>query len=229
MSPIPPTSPLIKVCGMRDAANIRAVDQLFAELSTVSCQLSPVLMGFIFWEKSSRYVSERPAYLPEHCKRVGVFVDAPFDAILQKAEDFGLDYIQLHGHETPEYLRVLRSVCGDSIAIIKAFNIATTADLAATQPYAGLADLFLFDTKGKSVGGNGKKFDWSVLADYDGETPFLLSGGIGPEDAEAVNRPLSMSNCLGIDLNSRFETAPALKDINALRRFLSQLLLVPSY
>ena len=186
-------------------------------------------MGFIFWEKSSRYVSERPAYLPEHCKRVGVFVDAPFDAILQKAEDFGLDYIQLHGHETPEYLRVLRSVCGDSIAIIKAFNIATTADLAATQPYAGLADLFLFDTKGKSVGGNGKKFDWSVLADYDGETPFLLSGGIGPEDAEAVNRPLSMSNCLGIDLNSRFETAPALKDINALRRFLSQLLLVPSY
>ena len=222
MSPIPPTSPLIKVCGMRDAANIRAVDQLFAELS-------PVLMGFIFWEKSRRYVSERPAYLPEHCKRVGVFVDAPLDAILQKAEDFGLDYIQLHGHETPEYLRALRSVCGDSIAIIKAFNIATAADLAATQPYAGLADLFLFDTKGKSVGGNGKKFDWSVLADYDGETPFLLSGGIGPEDAETVNRPLSMANCLGIDLNSRFETAPALKDINALRRFLSQLLLVPSY
>ena len=212
---------IIKVCGMRDPDNIRAVEELLTEFSTA-------WMGFIFWPPSKRYVSERPAYLPEHCKRVGVFVDEDIEQVKRIAADYALDLIQFHGHESPEYLRALRSVCGDSIATIKAFNIATAADLAATKPYEGLADYFLFDTKAQLPGGSGQHFDWSVLDDYTGATPFLLSGGIGPDDAEALQSTLlregagPLAHCVGIDLNSRFELAPALKDVAALRRFLYQ-------
>ena len=202
---------IIKVCGMRDAENIRAVEQLLASW-----------MGFIFWPKSSRYVSERPSYLPTHCKRVGVFVDADIEQIKHTVEDYAHDIVQLHGHETPEFLRQLRSVFDHSIAIIKAFNIATEDDLKATQVYEGITDYFLFDTKGQSVGGNGEKFDWSVLDTYDGSTPFLLSGGIGPDDANRV-KAFHHPQCIGIDLNSSFEVEPAYKDIKKLKTFLEQL------
>ena len=209
---------LIKVCGMRDAENIRAVEQL----STVNCQLSIDWMGFIFYPKSSRYVSDRPAYLPQKCKRVGVFVDATVEDIHQHIADYRLDIIQLHGHESPDFIRQFRLLCGDSIAIIKAFNIATKENLETTAPYAGLVDYFLFDTKGPSVGGNGEKFNWSILDAYNGDTPFLLSGGIGPDDAERI-KSFHHPKCVGIDLNSRFELAPALKDINKLKSFIQAL------
>ena len=215
MNPMPP---IIKVCGMREPDNIRAFEALGIDL-----------IGFIFWPRSSRYVAQRPAYLPERCKRVGVFVDEDIEAVRSIAADYALDYIQLHGHESPDYIRALCSVCGASVAIIKAFNIATAADLDQTAAYAGVADLFLFDTKGKAVGGNGEKFDWTVLSAYDGDVPFLLSGGIGPDDAPALRTFFSAgcgsvaAKCVGIDLNSRFEIAPALKDVASLRRFLTQL------
>ena len=203
---------------MREAENIREVEALGIDL-----------MGFIFWPKSSRYVNERPAYLPTQCKRVGVFVNEDAETIKKIAEDYALDYIQLHGSESPEQISHL-SPLTSHLSIIKAFNIATTEDLEATKPYEGIVDYYLFDTKGKSVGGNGEKFDWSVLSDYVGETPFLLSGGIGPDDAERVKSfltshlsPLTSKKCIGIDLNSRFETAPAIKDVAVLSRFLSQL------
>jgi phosphoribosylanthranilate isomerase len=196
---------------MRDAENIRDVESLGIDL-----------MGFIFWPRSSRYVAERPAYLPTHCKRVGVFVDETIETVCRLAADYALDYIQLHGHESPDYIRTLNAQC----SVIKAFNIATAADLAQTAPYVGLVDYFLFDTKGPSVGGNGEKFDWSILSAYDGSTPFLLSGGIGPDDAENLSSYLSVldsRHCIGIDLNSRFERSPGLKDVATLRRFLTQL------
>jgi phosphoribosylanthranilate isomerase len=196
---------------MRDAENIRDVESLGIDL-----------MGFIFWPRSSRYVAERPAYLPTHCKRVGVFVDETIETVCRLAADYALDYIQLHGHESPDYIRTLNAQC----SVIKAFNIATAADLAQTAPYVGLVDYFLFDTKGPSVGGNGEKFDWSILSAYDGSTPFLLSGGIGPDDAESLSSYLSVldsRHCIGIDLNSRFERSPGLKDVATLRRFLTQL------
>ena len=202
---------MIKVCGMREAENIRAVEALGIDL-----------MGFIFWPKSSRYVNERPAYLPTQCKRVGVFVNASIEEIMQKVQDYALDYIQLHGSESPEYAQRLRSVYGDSVAVIKAFNIATKEDLEATKSYEDLADYFLFDTKAQLPGGSGQQFDWSVLADYVGETPFLLSGGIGPDDAERV-KAFNHPKCVGIDLNSKFEVEPALKDIQKLKTFLEQL------
>ena len=181
------------------------------------------MIGFIFWPKSSRYVSKRPSYLPTKCKRVGVFVDEDMENIKKIADNYALDFIQLHGHESPNDIRQLNVQCSMlnvQCSIIKAFNIATPSDLEQTKPYEGLADYFLFDTKGKSVGGNGEKFDWNVLADYEGNTPFLLSGGIGPEDAESV-RSFHHPKCIGIDLNSRFETAPAIKSIDKLKQFLN--------
>ena len=200
---------LVKVCGMRDAENIREVEASALDM-----------MGFIFYPKSSRYVSERPAYLPTKCKRVGVFVDQPIEEVVQITQDYALDIIQLHGHESTDFIHSLRSLCGDSIAIIKAFNIATKEDLDATTPYEGLVDYFLFDTKCQTVGGSGMHFDWTVLADYAGETPFLLSGGIGPDDAERI-KSFNHPKCIGIDLNSRFEIEPGIKDIIKLKKFLN--------
>lgn len=199
---------IVKVCGMREAENIRAVEALGVDW-----------MGFIFWEHSSRCVSQRPAYLPTRAKRVGVFVDESLDVVCQHVEAFGLDVVQLHGSESPAYLRDLRSSCDARLLIVKAFSIATRDDLLQTSLYEGLADFFLFDTKAQFVGGNGRKFDWSVLAHYDGSTPFLLSGGIGPDDASrlsAFSHPL----LAGIDLNSRFEAAPAQKNVELLKQFL---------
>ena len=201
---------IIKVCGMRDGDNIREVEQLSIDW-----------MGFIFYPKSSRYVSEVPAYLPTKCKRVGVFVDASTDEITKKIHDFSLDAIQLHGNEYPEQISHLLSLTSH-LSIIKAFNIATAEDLKSTASYTGLADYFLFDTKGASVGGNGEKFDWSVLDSYEGETPFLLSGGIGPDDAARVSS-FRHPKCAGIDLNSKFESSPAFKDVTTLSRFLNEI------
>lgn len=197
---------IVKVCGMRDAVNIRQLEALGIDW-----------MGMIFWPKSKRYVSTPPVYLPQHVRKVGVFVDASLDAIRQHVEDYQLDIVQLHGQESPDMLKVLKP-----LTLIKAFNIATPEDLQKTEPYEGLADYFLFDTKGKSVGGNGEKFDWSVLDSYQGETPFLLSGGIGSEDAQDV-KTFHHPKCIGIDLNSRFETEPGLKDITKLKQFLEAI------
>lgn len=191
---------------MREADNIRAVEALGIDM-----------MGFIFWPKSSRYVSQRPDYLPKRVKRVGVFVDEDPEQVKRLADDYALDYIQLHGQESPSYIFQLRG-----LHVIKAFNISTAEDLLQTQSYEGLVDCFLFDAKGKSVGGNGEKFNWNVLDAYQGATPFLLSGGIGPDDAERVNA-FYHPKCIGIDLNSRFELSPGLKDVAKLKEFMCNL------
>lgn len=197
---------MTKVCGMRDAQNIRDVESLGVDW-----------IGMIFWPKSKRYVAEVPSYLPEHLKKVGVFVDSTLDDILQHISDYQLDIIQLHGQESPDFAKALKPH-----TIIKAFNIEKADDLLQTEKYEGIADYFLFDTKGKMVGGNGQKFDWSVLTAYQGKTPFLLSGGIGPEDVESV-KSFHHPRCIGIDLNSRFESEPGFKDINQLKTFINNI------
>ena len=197
---------MIKVCGMRDAENIREVEALGIDL-----------MGFIFWPKSSRYVSERPAYLPTNCKCVGVFVDEDIETVRRIADDYALEFIQLHGHESADYCAQLKG-----LKLIKAISVSGQDDIATYKTYEGLVDYYLFDTKCPSVGGSGLQFDWSVLSAYDGNTPFLLSGGIGPDDTERV-KASHHSKCVGIDLNSRFEIAPGLKDINKLKDFLNAL------
>ena len=199
---------IIKTCGMRDADNIRAVSELGIDW-----------MGFIFWAPSSRYVSEKPSFLPTRQKRVGVFVDARIEEVKSKADEYALDLIQLHGSESPAFCEWLKA--NSRQQLIKAFNIATQEDLEQTIPYEGLVDYFLFDTKAKMVGGNGTQFDWSVLSAYQGNTPFLLSGGIGPDDAEKV-RNFHHPQLAGIDLNSRFELSPALKDIEKLKQFITE-------
>ena len=197
---------IVKVCGMRDAQNIRDVEKLGVDW-----------IGMIFWPQSKRFVAEVPSYLPKHQKRVGVFVDAPLEDIRQHISDYQLNIIQLHGQESPDYVKALKPH-----TTIKAFNIAKTDDLVQTEQYEGIADYFLFDTKGLMVGGNGQKFDWSVLTTYHGKTPFLLSGGIGLDDAESIGS-FHHPCCIGIDLNSRFEISPALKDIDKLRTFLGKI------
>ena len=201
--------PLIKVCGMRDPANIREVEALGIDW-----------MGFICWKGSKRYVPERPSYMPTKAKRVGVFVDAPLEEILQHIYDFGFDLIQLHGHESPDFCRTLRASCGDTIGIIKAFSVANSEDLAVTKDYENQVDYFLFDTRSSLPGGSGQQFDWNILDAYEASVPFLLSGGIGPEDASRL-RSFNHPRCMGFDLNSRFETAPAHKDISLLSLFLN--------
>ena len=197
---------IIKVCGMREEQNISDLEKLDIDW-----------MGMIFWSGSKRYVSRPPSRLPQRVKKVGVFVDASLDDIRQHVSDYQLDIIQLHGHETPAFLEALKP-----LTLIKAFNIADASDLEKTKAYEGIADYFLFDTKGKIVGGNGEKFDWTVLTAYEGATPFLLSGGIGPNDVQKVKQ-FHHHKCIGIDLNSRFESAPGLKDIVQLQTFIKQI------
>ena len=191
---------------MREADNIREVEMLGIDM-----------MGFIFWPKSSRFASQRPDYLPKNVKRVGVFVDEDPEQVKRLADDYDLDYIQLHGQESPSYIFQL-----GGLHIIKVFNISTAEDLLQAQPYEGIVDYFLFDAKGKSVGGNGEKFNWDVLSAYNGSTPFLLSGGIGPDDATNV-KAFHHPKCIGIDLNSRFELSPGLKDVAKLKEFMFNL------
>lgn len=199
---------LCKVCGMTFGDNIRQVEQLGVDW-----------IGFIFYPRSPRFMDALPDYLPLRAERVGVFVDQPKEEVLMYADRFALQAIQLHGHESPGYCRSLR---GRGLRVIKAFPIATADDLPATATYEGCCDYYLFDTKSTQPGGSGQSFDWSALQTYQGRTPFLLSGGIRPGQATIV-RALRHPLLAGIDLNSRFESSPGVKDVQLLRQFLDAL------
>lgn len=207
---------------MRDADNIRDISALGVDM-----------IGLIFYPPSPRYVQQFssgagiiPDYAPDMGKtplRVGVFVDDMPQNIVTRVYNYKLDYIQLHGNEPRETLENLRATIDPdikpNIKIIKAISVSSAEDIKKYKEYVGAADLFLFDTKCKTVGGSGEQFDWQVLQQYDGETPFLLSGGIGPEDVERL-KAFQHPKCIGIDLNSKFEIEPALKDVEKLRKFL---------
>lgn len=211
---------IVKVCGMRDAQNIREVESILAE-----SQFSDVWMGFIFWPESKRYCVQKPAYLPLACKRVGVFVNAEIDDIVAHAKEYELTYIQLHGDENRQYLMFLRqalAAANHSCEIIKAMSLKEPADIIKCEPYVGFTDKFLFDTPTPGRGGSGTSFDWSLLSRYNYMTPFLLSGGIGPDSVEAL-RQFDHPCWEGIDLNSKFESSPGLKDVSKLRNFLVEI------
>lgn len=202
------SSLIIKVCGMTEAENIRAVEQLGVEM-----------IGFIFYPKSPRYVYEMPAYLPVHAKRVGVFVNESKENVLMYADRFALDYVQLHGNESPEYCR---SLYNSGLHLIKAFSISQPKDITAVLDYKGVCDYYLFDTQTPQYGGSGNQFDWNLLHRYGGTTPFLLSGGINSYSAKAI-KEFHHPQMAGIDLNSRFETAPGKKDVERIRKFLQEI------
>lgn len=207
---------------MRDADNIRDISALGVDM-----------IGLIFYPPSPRYVQQFssgagiiPDYAPDMGKtplRVGVFVDDMPQNIVTRVYNYKLDYIQLHGNEPRETLENLRATIDPdikpNIKIIKAISVSSAEDINKYKEYVGAADLFLFDTKCKTVGGSGEQFDWQVLQAYDGDVPFLLSGGIGPDDAERI-RNFHHPKCIGIDLNSKFEIEPALKDVEKLKQFL---------
>jgi phosphoribosylanthranilate isomerase len=211
----------IKVCGMRDPENIAGLARLPVDL-----------IGFIFYPGSPRAAGEGlEAWLAEEgqClagkKRVGVFVNGEMEEVLNKVHDFELDYVQLHGNESPGYCQLLRSISeGTSMRgfqLIKAFAVDEAFDFAATTAFAPYCAYFLFDTRSAAYGGSGRQFDWGLLERYRGETPFLLSGGIGPDSAAAL-RSLRHPRLAGLDVNSRFESAPGQKDLGLVRRFLEE-------
>lgn len=200
---------IVKVCGMREPENILRVDSLPVQW-----------MGFIFYPPSKRYVDSVPAHMPSRAKRVGVFVNASLDFIAERAMTFGLDMIQLHGQETPMTCDHVRQATG--CAVIKAFGINEDTCWDNIHRYDGHADYLLFDTHCDTAGGSGRTFDHSLLHHYEGKTPFVLSGGIGLDNVGQIlkiNHPLMA----GIDLNSKFETAPALKSVERLQQFLEKL------
>ena len=215
---------------MRDAQNIREVSQLGVDM-----------IGMIFYPKSPRYVemqSSHAGIIPDYAKediniksskspaRVGVFVDDMVQNIVTRVVNYHLDYVQLHGNEPREMCENLRSTLDPDIRpgikIIKAISVSDASDIQKYKEYVGAVDLFLFDTKCKTVGGSGQQFDWQVLEQYDGEVPFLLSGGIGPDDASRLHA-FHHPQCIGIDLNSRFEIEPGVKDVEKLKGFLNEI------
>ena len=205
-SPLERARVRIKICGMKYPDNILEVGALL-----------PDYMGFIFWDKSARYFDGIIPKLPKSIQKVGVFVDANFDEILEKIEKYDLQAIQLHGDESAEFCKTLKINMRKEINIIKVFSILDTFDFDLLKPFETVCDYFLFDTKGKLPGGNGSTFDWKVLENYPSTKPFFLSGGIGISEMSAVNE-ISKTNLplYAIDINSKFEIEPGLKNIELL-------------
>ncbi len=198
---------LLKVCGMTQGSQIEELDQKgIADL-----------IGFIFYEPSPRSVRNASFDL-QNAHKVGVFVNATFDEILDKVIAFRLDYVQLHGDEEPELCCALRT----HTKIIKAFRIQDRMDHAELGTFEPYCDLFLFDTHTPNYGGSGMRFDWELLKDYRGDVPFLLSGGIDPESLEEL-RHFQHPKFHGIDINSRFEVNPGVKDIKLIQQFKKEL------
>ena len=203
----------IKVCGMREAANI-------AEIAALPIDY----IGFIFYDKSPRYVTDFKATQTDKTK-VGVFVNADFEFILNKIIDFDLKMLQLHT-ETPEMIKRLKQYLSNNghatIQIMKVFSVGENFDFAQLVDYESVADYFLFDTQTPKHGGSGLKFDWNLLKQYDLEKPFFLAGGISATDAPTILN-LNLKNLYAIDLNSKFEIRPALKNANLLSTFISKI------
>jgi len=225
---------------MRDCKNIQEL-----------VKLSPDYIGFIFYEKSKRFIADFPEVeIPSTIKKVGVFVNESVDNIIDLVVKNKLDGVQLHGDESVAYcVRLNKEIASSSFLamteqnvftneetsevislkntqIIKAFSIDSDFNFTKTKAYESVCDLFIFDTKGKEYGGTGKKYDWSLLEKYKGNTPYLLSGGIGSDDVEPVLSFMEIqesNRCVGVDLNSGFEDAPGLKNIEKLKEFISEL------
>jgi len=193
--------------------------------------LQPDYLGFIFYENSPRFINVSIPKLSKAIKKVGVFVNASIEYIVEKIKEHDLQAIQLHGHESREYCKQLKKFCHserseESLEIIKVFSIKDEFDFSVLKSYEEICDFFLFDTKGKLPGGNGYTFNWSVLKNYPSTKPFFLSGGIGLEEVDKIKefKKSDVSKyCFAIDVNSKFEIEPGLKNIEKLKKIKSQL------
>ncbi len=203
----------IKVCGMKYKENIQDL-----------IKLKPDFIGYIFYSNSPRFVNPEIAHsltekIPSEIKKVGVFVNSTTEEILDKFINLRLDYVQLSGHESPAFVRKLSHA---NIPIIKGVHVDSEEDLEKCYEFSPFVSKFLFDTKTDSYGGSGLKFDWNLLHAYKGETPFFLSGGIGPPEADDLlhfYHPLLE----GVDINSKFEIEPGLKNTEIIHSFINTI------
>lgn len=207
----------VKVCGMTQLAQVNALEKMGVDYA-----------GFIFYPKSPRYVLSHLSKsdiknLKGNIKKVGVFVNEPLESLLETIDTAGLDMVQLHGDETPEY----SSKVARHTKVIKAFQVKSPAEMAEKfRQYNSSVDMFLFDTPSASYGGTGEKFDWNGIAKMDVEKPFLLSGGISVDDIESIEKFghfLVADNLHAIDVNSRFEISPGVKNLEVLDIFLKKI------
>lgn len=203
----------LKVCGMRDSQNIREL-----------LLLNPDYMGFIFYEKSPRNVGEvlddvLLKSFPESVQKVGVFVNASLKFVKEQATKYGLNLVQLHGDESPSYVADLFAV---GIRVMKVFSVGDAFDFKQLGQYNPFVEYFLFDTKGKARGGNGEVFNWELLRNYDQKVPFFLSGGIDLDNVDELEK-LEGMNIHAIDVNSKFELEPGLKDIEKVEKLKMRL------
>ena len=204
----------IKVCGMRNPQNILSL-----------AKLNPDYIGLIFYLESKRFVSDPDkavlSSLPSSIKLTGVFVDEKEEEVFQKLVLYGLSAVQLHGTESPLYCENLRKKFKNQlpavkIDLIKAFGVYSGFDFSTLEAYSDVVDYFLFDTKTSEHGGSGITFDWTILDQYVGEKMFFLSGGLSPENVEGIFN-LATKKIHALDLNSKFETEPGLKNIESLK------------
>ena len=202
----------LKVCGMKYENNIIDV-----------AEMQPDYLGFIFYENSPRNFTTAIPEVSDNIQKIGVFVNAKLDFILDKVEKYNLQGVQLHGDESPEFCASLQE---HDLIIIKVFSIKNLFDFSVLEPYEDVCNYFLFDTKGKKRGGTGKTFNWNVFKKYKSKKPYFLSGGIGPDEMESLllflKRPES-DLCCTLDVNSKFETPSGIKDIKQLKEFRYQL------
>jgi phosphoribosylanthranilate isomerase len=202
----------LKVCGMKFVENIEQVSGLY-----------PDYMGFIFYEKSKRNFEGVIPKLPKSIKKTGVFVNEYPEILVSLVEEYQLEAIQLHGDETIAYIKQIKTYL-PSVEIIKVFGIKDEFNFELLKPFLQVVDYFLFDTKGKERGGNGYQFDWSILEAYPYEKPFFLSGGIGLKEVVDLQKVLDSDLPIyAIDINSKFEIEPGLKNINDIKIFKNKL------
>lgn len=202
---------------MRDSNNIKEL-----------AKLNPDFIGLIFYPKSKRFVEEENANhilssIPDEIKKVGVFVNEVQEEVVRKVSLFKLTLVQLHGNESAAYCASFKK---HGIPIIKAFGVNEEFNFESVEAYEGKCDYFLFDTKTSQHGGSGKKYNWDLLNNYMGNTPFFLSGGIEGKDAKQI-LALSHPALHAVDVNSGFETAPGLKNIDQLNSFCNEIKILP--
>ncbi len=203
----------IKVCGMKDPANAQGISELPVDY-----------MGFIFYSGSPRYAGDNPPAGLFECirpgvRKTGVFVDSSVKDVIAVCRRSGIDVVQLHGNEDPDYCEELKS---RGFTVIKAFNPAVIIDGKALSSWSEVCDFFLFDSGTGSSGGSGKRFDWSLLGELETARPFFLSGGIGLHDVPEILQ-IRNKNFYGVDINSRFETSPGIKSVELTATFIKQL------
>lgn len=212
----------LKVCGMNQPGNMLQV-----------AELQPDYMGFIFYDQSPRYFDGEMPAIPSEIKKTGVFVNASLEAILERVASYQLNAVQLHGEESAAFckdLKIALQKTGNTPEMIKVFSVGPDFSFQVIKAYEGIVDYFLFDTKGALRGGNGEEFDWQILKNYPSNTPFFLSGGIGPEHGKQIADLKSHFYRIGkpgllyaVDVNSKFELKPGLKKLKELREFKIQI------